>query len=440
MTDRPDLVLVVVDCLRADVLVDRVPPGAWEVRPVRTPLLDRFAAGGTVFTNVVASSTITTPSFATLLTGRFPAVHGVRLLQGNRVPAELPTLQGILADHGYHTVARVTGPLVRETGLDRGFADYAWRSKDLYLDTPWGERLLSEIASFPRPWLLLLHLWELHLPRRVLAHGGRPAGRLLYEQAVSSLDATLGRVLGALPAQTLVAITGDHGEKYGGPFDSTSPLAPLLASARRRIGRPVRRLLRSYAERIQPLLPKRLHLRFRTAQSTYGHGFDVSEPLIRVPWILAGPGVPAGKRSDARLRHVDVAPTLLALAGIEPPREWQRPVELAEPVEERIGYAETPGMRFLDPPNWNATVSSDGLKYVCRPFAPDWPERLYDLRADPRERADLARERPADLVRLRDAFQGFVEEQERSARGVAMSAEELATVERRLAELGYLEQ
>ena len=121
--DRPNILLVVADCMTNDVLT--VPRYR---RKVRFP--DWFSDRGLVCTRMITSSTTTTPSFGSILSGLFPAQHGIRLLYGHRLRPGVPTLPVHLKDIGYRTVAEVSGPLFHPAGLERGFDVYEYRGRE----------------------------------------------------------------------------------------------------------------------------------------------------------------------------------------------------------------------------------------------------------------------------------------------------------------------
>src|SRR5438876_11962495 len=121
----PNVLLLVVDSLRADVVNGAAVP---------TPHLDAEAGRGTRFVQCVSTTTTTTPSFASILTGCYPPTHGVRGLQGYRLSSAVATLAELLGGAGYETHAEVTGPLLPETGVLRGFADVHHRPG---YRTPW---------------------------------------------------------------------------------------------------------------------------------------------------------------------------------------------------------------------------------------------------------------------------------------------------------------
>lgn len=228
MTARPNILLIVVDCGRADRWLG-------PHRIARTPAIDALAARGVVFPTAVVETPCTTPSFTNLLTARFSPRHGVQRVWGDRLANDVPMLTRTLADAGYHTCAEVTGPLLPEIGLARGFDEYRYRAPCDYLHTDWGTQLCERLRSgYRRPWFVLLHLWELHPPRQILPGFDTPDfGATAYDRAVSSLDAQLARVLAAAGDDTLVVFTADHGEKL-----ADEPYRPgtAVAYARERLG------------------------------------------------------------------------------------------------------------------------------------------------------------------------------------------------------------
>jgi len=214
---RPNILLIVVDCGRADCWLG---PG----RTTRTPTVDALRAAGISLPVTIVEKACTTPSFASLLTGLYSPRHGVHMVWGDRLPDYVKLLTEVLAAEGYHTYAEVTGPLLPEMGLARGFEQYEYRAPSDYLHTRWGDELVARLRGehYRTPWFLLLHLWELHPPRQVSDAFDRPEyGRNAYERAVSSLDAQLARVLEAVSPDSVVIFTADHGVKL--PSESYRP-------------------------------------------------------------------------------------------------------------------------------------------------------------------------------------------------------------------------
>ena len=205
----PNILLIVADCARSDRWLG---PG----RTARTPHVDRLALEGLALPTAIVEKACTTPSFSTLLTGLYSPRHGVHLVWGYRLPDQVPMLTHTLTQRGYQTYAEVTGPLLPEMGLARGFEQYTYRAPTDGLHTAWGDQFVQRLRAghYRAPWLIMLHLWELHPQRRIAPEFNTPDfGDEEYDRAVSSLDAQLARVFAATPDNTLTVFTGDHGEK-----------------------------------------------------------------------------------------------------------------------------------------------------------------------------------------------------------------------------------
>jgi arylsulfatase A-like enzyme len=406
-TTRPNVLFLLVDCMRADALGGRGVP---------TPHLDALVARGTRYTQMIASASSTTPCVATMLTGLYSPRHGVRSIGAHRLHPDVTTLAQQLTAGGYHTVAEVTGPLGPENGLDRGFREYHLRPAAVYLSDAWGRELVARLAggAIAQPWFLFLHLWELHAPRKVLPpFRRRRYGAIRYDRALASLDATLAPLLAALAPDTVVLLHGDHGERL-----VTSTLAYRWYRLRRDL---------LGADRTQKL---------------EGHETDFYEDLVRVPLAIVAPGrVPPGGRIDQLVRQVDLTPTILdllelpvppALDGVSllPAVTEGRPLGLEAFLE---AFGRVRGTERDQRRGWR----TERWKYVEAPHAPDVAPELFDLVADPRERHNLAAGEPAQVAALRERVAAV--EATAAGEGPALSAEEEEAVAARLRDLGYIE-
>ena len=373
-SDLPNLLVVVVDALRADAL------GVYGAEPSPTPVLDGFAERALVFDPAWTQYTWTGPSFISYMSSRWARSHGWvsswadRRAVRPRPGAALPTLPGVLKDAGYLCVGlNANGYLDWLDASQLGFDQWSFEG-----DGPAVDAALRELSHWPddaRPNFLYLHLMATHHPlcpspgsqqAAGLAidpalYGPRdnkcPEGGLgqiaqdyadrglseqehlaLYQQAyaaaVRDADRHLGRVLGALDDQgladsTIVVFASDHGELLG-------------------------------------------------EHGHNGHGPYVWEPLARVPLLMAGPGIPAGRSDSGVARLIDLAPTLLDAAGIDErtPPSWQG--------RSLLRPAESPPLAVTERQEWVAFTTDGHHKHIVdtREQAPgDW----YDLRADPGE-------------------------------------------------------
>lgn len=236
--DRPNVVLISIDCLRADHV------GAHGyVRPT-TPRIDRLASDGTVFQAALAVSSWTLPTHLSMLTGLLPADHGVRRQQ--RLGADVATLPEILSDAGYRVDGVASWYYLSQTfGFDRGFHAYkllVGRDAREIVDNAIDMVRRAEGTS----QFLFVHLsdphWPYEPPRQWLERFGRPRdigdlhGRIerdeeprdaleideamqLYDAEIAYTDDQLGRLFDELDERglydnSLVIVTADHGEAF----------------------------------------------------------------------------------------------------------------------------------------------------------------------------------------------------------------------------------
>lgn len=365
--DAPDVLLITIDTLRADRL------GSYGHAEASTPVLDDLARRGARFEEAIAPVPLTLPSHASILTGVTPLVHGVRDNAGFALGAAPPTLAEALRDAGYETAAFVSGfPLHRRFGLARGFASYDDRfprgddpSRPPYVErradhtiaaaTRW---LGGQSQGTGRPVFVWLHLFDPHAPYEAPApHGSRSLVHP-YDAEIAFVDRQIGLFLAAWrsargPRTPVVLVTADHGEGLGEHDEPT-------------------------------------------------HGLFIYDSTIRVPLIVAGPGVPVGRVVKGAVQLIDVAPTLLDLAGrpAMPGTEGRslREAMTSGHAPDEPAYAESLfgrlGFGWAPLHGWRHR----GLMFIEAPR----PE-LYDVTRDPGQLTNLVAQRAHEVGRMRRA-------------------------------------
>ena len=350
---RPNVLLVSIDTLRADHV------GAYGATFAETPTLDRLAAEGTRFARVVASSPLTLPSHASLLTGRHPHEIAVRHNGMYRLAPGWETLPERLRDAGWATGAFVGAyVLAARFGLDQGFDRYDdTTSTELAAPGGFTERsadavsdaALAWLESAPRPFFLWTHYYDPHASYRPPTPYADRFAERPYDGEIAWVDAQLARIVSALRSRgeldrTLIVVTSDHGESLGEHGELT-------------------------------------------------HGYSLYDAVLRVPLIFRGPGVPAGRLVEPLVRSIDVAPTVLSLLGrgglpASSGRDL-RPLWEGADAAERVAYSETLATELEL--GWSAlfSIRSERFRYVQAPR----PE-LYDLEVDPGERQNLLQTDP----------------------------------------------
>ncbi|NOZ20134.1 MAG: sulfatase-like hydrolase/transferase [Planctomycetes bacterium] len=428
MSVAKNLLMVIVDCLRADAVYG-------PKNSAQTPHIDALCKRSVCFANTITSATYTTPSIASFLTGLFPCAHGVRSLHSDKLAPEYPSLPGVLRESGYHTAAFLSGPLGKETGLDQLFERFEFRPPEEAVFGNWGRDFLKTFpADLREPWFTMIHLWELHEPIRVAPEcDRRDCGRTAYERALSSIDPFIGGVLEKVdPAKTLVVLTGDHGCQL--------PNAPRAAAAA------TLKWLRLHLGPFRSIAKKILGVK-RTPRKIehfgMSHGYHVYDFLARVPLTIAD-----GERWNAnhvvsdQVRTIDLFPTLLALLSIDIPQDRDiqgqdlLPLVSGEAADLRPALIETRAKDFRE---LLLGIRSPGWKYAFGPNSPDVPCSLYDLTNDPDERVDVLEKHPEKAEEMRaEATRLLDEGQKLRHPGIPLSALEKEIVHQRLRQLGYL--
>lgn len=374
---KPNLLFVTVDCLRADFV---------GTDHADTPFLDSLAADGTNFRELYATATTTTPCVASLFTGAYSEHNGVYSLEEARLDPGVPTLAEHLSAAGYDTEALVTGPLVAETDLDRGFDTYAYRDRRAELLGDWFDDAVAAVEGLEEPFFAYLHLWEIHDPVEVPAGFEDPEyGRYPYARTLSALDRALEDLSEHLPPNTITAVHGDHGEAIAYRDSYLHRLCKFLRTGfRYGLGldtRSVERRLKRRFDRDPPIPDHFME---------DGHGENVFDFVANVPFVLSGPGVDS-ETVDAQVRQVDIAPTILDLLGLDPedPPAGDPPADgetllPSDEIENRTAYMRACGKSLIREENWQRAVRADDRKYVEYPDR-DWEPECYDLDADPLE-------------------------------------------------------
>ena len=349
----PDLILITIDTLRADAL------GFAGNTRVKTPYLDSLAARGLVFTNAHAHNVVTLPSHTNILTGLYPYQHGIRDNAGFTLDPSHPTIAAMLHGAGYATGAFVSAfPLDSRFGLNAGFDVYddRYREASNPLDFVVQERPAEETLAAARTWygstsgrkFLWVHLYDPHAPYDPPSPFREQYRDAPYLGEIAYVDDQLSRFLPPLLAQhpnTVVVITGDHGEALGDHGEQT-------------------------------------------------HGLFAYESTLKVPMLIVDPRV-APRAERAYVRHVDLVPTLLARAGAARPnglpgRDLLGATTATDSYFESLSASLNRGWAPL------VGMIHDGRKYIDLPL----PE-LYDLAADPKETRNLADADRRDVFAIR---------------------------------------
>lgn len=419
MASDKNILVVVIDCLRADHAYGDY---------ADIPNIKRLREEGFFFENTIASTTTTTPSFSSLLTGMYPFENGVRSHSGYSLSDDLKTIPQLLQEAGYNTYAEATGPLGLEVGLDRGFDEYNHRDRKKHLHTTWGRDFLKRIEEghYKEPWFILFHVWPLHTPRVVLKECDNDScGKTNYARALSSIDRYLGRLFNLLDENTLIIISGDHGEQF-----AKSDFDRLYKRAKKKA---IRFLLD------KGILKTPFSKAIRNVH--IGHGYGLYDSLVRIPLIFHNRDLIKPGSTKVQVRQIDTLPTVLDLMGIKYFSEISGksvvPIMDNKDTKHRDAFMEAVGVAIPRKEDWVSGIRVDNkYKYIYSPFRDDFDEELYDLESDPNERKNIAKKKKNIVDDLKQRIEGLKTEQ---MVGKKMGASDEEEVMARLKDLGYMD-
>jgi len=415
---KKNVLLVVVDCLRADFVYEN---------KAFIPNMDKLREEGFSFLNTIASTTTTTPSFSSLITGMYPFENGVRSHSGYSLGKEMVTFPQTMQENGYHTYAELTGPLGSEIGLAKGFDEYNHRTRKMTIHTGWGDRFIARLKNhYKEPWLVMLHIWPPHEPREVLPEcDNRKCGSTTYARSLSSVDKYVGKLIGNLDDNTAVVLTGDHGEEIA---------KSSLDKRQRKIRRKIFKFMLKHN-----LTKKPFSKGMRGIQ--VGHGYGVYDILVKIPLIFRDKDILPSGNSMVQVRQIDIFPTIAEFLELDYNRDISgksvMPIVKGDDKTNRDALIEAVGTVIPDKKGWVAGLRVDNkYKYIYSPFRDDFEEELYDLEADPGERKNIASDNKGWI----SGYKKKIEDMKTTdLKGDKISDSDEKKVMERLKELGYLD-
>ncbi len=444
--ERPNILFVLTDDQRHDFMSNvenRFPY-------LQTPHMDRLAREGVRFENAFVTTPLCSPSRASFLTGRYAHSHGVRNNQQGDFDAGIPAWPSLLRDAGHRTAFIGKWHMARSAAPRSGFDHWVgFSGQGQYLNCSLNENghaiqpkgyitdvltdhAVAWLGQQTGPFCLILSHKAAHAPFT-------PAPR--HAEAFS--DATLpeppswGNDLSDKPAwyrrnQRYGPFRRDWEAATGRPTPRRIP--PVRWQPRRK--QPLNQLCTLLAVdeslgRILAALEKAKRLDNTVVifagdngysfgeQRSFGKRFGY-EPNIRIPLIVRYPKrARAGMRPTQMALNLDLAPTLLDLAGVDAPAAMQghslvplldgrTPEWRHSWLYEYFGEGATPGLPTM------LGIRTDRWKYITVPQYPDDVDELYDLANDPHELMNLARH-PAHGDTLRDLREEFERLKEQTA-------------------------
>jgi len=350
-----DVLVITVDTLRHDV--------------IDAPGYAELAARGTRFTEATTPFPRTTPALASMWTGLLPARHGSQEV-GEPVKHGVSVVR-LFQEAGYTTLAMsgsgVAGP---KQGLDDGFEVFevvsdprAHAGADLARDLlPW---------SPDGPVLLWVHLTDPHFP-------------YLPEEA---LDAPVCRELGERAADRELSRAAVFGDRDGVSSMALEDCRVLYAAEAAAAADQISGLVDALDDPVVVLTSDHGEALGEWGLF-YEHGPHVHDSAVRVPLLVAGPGVPEGETRETLVQLQDVGPTLLRLAGLPVPEDLDGQDLFEAPPRDHVAAVSGSA---LHPTLTGVLRAGRASKRNCLHVTPYslCTDGFFDHQADPTHRTDL---------------------------------------------------
>jgi arylsulfatase A-like enzyme len=361
---KPNVLLVTLDTVRADHT------SSYGYAHRTTPHLDELAKAGVVFEQAYATGSDTQRAIVPLVSGRRLGDTPRDRREWPTIGDDAQTLAERLQKAGYFTAAVTSFTwMSKERGFAQGFDRFETAFEEEHPErgttgphaTRAARSIVEHVKGQSKPFFLWVHLFDAH--ERYLAHNGFEFGKgktALYDGEIGFVDEQVGQILRALDAsgqkqKTIVLVHGSHGEA----FDE---------------------------------------------HGSSGHGRDLYQEVMRVPLVVAGPGVQAGARITQRaVSTLDLAPTILELAGVG--KEGLSGTSLVG----ALGGAQLEREPVYARGDKRAMVIDFPMKLIRVERGEKKKHRhlLFDLAADPSEKKDLSDDNKPEVARLITVLEGF---------------------------------
>jgi arylsulfatase A-like enzyme len=401
-----NILLIAIDTLRADRL------SCYGYQKKTTPNLDRFAREGIKFNNFFSQNSFTQPAFTTIYSGKYPITHNIVAQDGDvDLDDKISLLPEILQDNGYKTAAIDNLEFMKDwftRGYDRYINPCKIESINPYVGIK--AEIISDYAidwladNYQENFFLFLHYWDPHMPylpptnqdekfRTESVKDGRTLKDVMrepvysfvsqfykedidigevqykYDAEINYMDQEINRVVQFLIDQqvlddTLVLFTADHGESLG-------------------------------------------------EHGIYFDHIGLYDQSIQIPLIIRYPNLAVGKEINSLTEQVDLAPTILDIAGLKDndtiaEMEGQSLLSLIKGKQDKkTDYI------YANESSWQCkrTIRSKKWKFIKAIEADVFGnpmQELYDLEKDPFENNNLAKERKEVADKLEKQMQNWV--------------------------------
>ncbi|MEZ6033258.1 MAG: sulfatase [Planctomycetaceae bacterium] len=422
--EKPNVLYILCDDLRPEAV------GCLGSKHVKTPHIDALAKRGVIFSNAFCTTSLCSPSRASILTGLYAHRHGVRD-NFTELPKHLPQWPAALQSSGYKTAYVGKWHMGEDNDDPRPGFDWfvTHKGQGKYFDTEWNvngkmhetpqgyyTHVVTDYAlnwlkdrKADEPWALCLGHKAPHS-----FYFPEPKYEHLFDAVKIEYPSSAFELSGK-PDWIRQRLTTWHGI-YGPLFDWRKKFPDTRPEAVADFERMVHAYWGTVLSvddslgRLTQFLKKTGQLD-RTIIVFMGdngllegeHGMvdkrTMHEPSIRIPMVAAGPGLPIDRKLEAQVLTIDVAPSILDLCGVAPldqiqGRSFKAVCHDKDPAwRDAWFYEYNYEKQFPYTPNIRG-IRTDDWKFMHYPHGDGSPDRhlaeMYDLKNDPAELNNLA--------------------------------------------------
>jgi len=416
MEEKPNIVIVLVDCLRFDYV------GFFNPKSKITPNIDRIASEGAAFECCISSAPWTKSSISSLFTSVQPIKHGV-YGRPNLLPSSLKTMAQAALEAGYSTLGFCENVHLRPNmGFSKGFEKYFWLKygpvrtlalkvlrrltfgntrEDMRMALYWpgcaemlSRKLLKTVGKAKKPFFSYIHYLDTHrtygIPEYRLKKELGSVGQIkkVYSDRVKQVDKVIGSLESELRKKHkpyVLVILADHGEEF--------------------------------------MEHGRIH-----------HPQDLYDELLHVPLVIKCGGKIPATRVKNQVRTIDIMPTLFELVGIPIPKDIDGislvPLINGKDNSDRLAFSEA---GILDGAEYVVSIRTKKFKLIKNVSQEKF--EFYDLEKDPHEQNNLSSEQGVKFIGLKKKLEEYIGKRKQN---VGTKMREGPDTMERLKGMGYL--
>jgi len=453
---KPNVLFLVIDSLRADKFYGNT-------KTSLTPNIDNLIKNGFFFPNNISSSDGTVMSWAGMFTSLEPLKTGIRSERYNKIDSSILNYFSLIKKEGFHVYgcvpkfASAFGMMKDFENNDKTYDHFQSLSEGL------GVKILSQLKSniMKEPWLYFIHINDIHFP--VIppkSFDTQEFGESKYDRTISSIDSWIGKILETVDLKkTLVIVTADHGayvpsvkindqwinyetdgtkQKFATKIGNKIPsfLEPMKSKLFFKVEK--------YRKQVKEKKSQEFFLTPYQKRSLLSQRSDLDhflfDEIIRVPLIFFGYGINTKKIVSSQVRTIDIFPTIFDIIGL---KSYENNVDGRSliPIMNGKSVDELPALIISSPlievkSNDVIGLRTSKYKYFRDKDDPKNRVYLFDLKNDPLEEKNIAKEQPEIVEKMEHILSQ--KQTEFKSNNSEYSEDELKNIEKELKKMGYI--